>query len=228
MLLQALLLLLRHPPGFTCRSGGYRASLSPKPESLPAAQRGPQTPVSLSLPKQVPWAQLINVSRSFSTASRISISVRPGLSPVKVCHVLILCLPFFQYILSTRAMQSIRSFFPQDILFTRLKTTQNPRSRSFHLRTARMFECTLFILCCSCPSPSVACTEAGTAHWVLCCHQPWSQLEAQPEKSSGKRYQLENVTKMEAEKNTNIFIPTVTSIDESRSECENIYSSKVI
>lgn len=141
-LLQALLLLLRHPPGFTCRSGGYRASLSPKPESLPAAQRGPQTPVSLSLPKQVPWAQLINVSRSFSTASRISISVRLGLSPVKVCHVLILCLPFFHYILSTRAMQSIRSFFPQDILFTRLKTTQNPRSRSFHLRTARMFECT--------------------------------------------------------------------------------------
>lgn len=142
MLLQALLLLLRHPPGFTCRSGGYRASLSPEPESLPTAQRGPQTPVSLSLPKQVPGAQLINISRTFSTASRISISVRLGLSPAKVCHVLILCLPFFYYILSTRAMQSIHSFFPQDTLFTRLKTTRNPRSRSFHLRTARMFECT--------------------------------------------------------------------------------------
>lgn len=34
-------------------------------ESQPAAQRGPQTPVSLSLPEQVLLAQLINVFRTF-------------------------------------------------------------------------------------------------------------------------------------------------------------------
>lgn len=89
----------------------------------------------------------------------MSISVRLGLSPVKVCRVLILCLPFFP---ASLAQEQCKAFTHSlsDIVFTRFKTTQNLRSRSFLLRTARMFECTLFILCCSCPGLSVACNSS--------------------------------------------------------------------
>lgn len=118
-------------------------------------------------------------------------------------------------------MHSIHSFFAQNILFSRVETTQNPRSRSFLLRPARMFECTLFILCCSCAGwqwgwssslGSVLTPALGPAR-----NTAWKKLW---KNLSGGKYDQDG-----GWKNANIFIPTVvTSIDGG----ENIYSSKLI
>lgn len=149
----------------------------------------------------------------------MSISVRLGLSPVKVCRVLILCLPFFPASLAQEQCKAFTHSLP-DILFTRFKTTQNLRSRSFLLRTARMFECTLFILCCSCPGLSVACNSSLGS--VL----PPALVPA--EKKQWKKVSAGKCDQDGGWKNAKIFMPTVISIDEGRWECENVCSSKVI
>lgn len=125
-------------------------------------------------------------------------------------------------------MRNIHSFFPQGILFTRLKTTQNPKSRSFLLRTASMLECTLFILCCSCPGPSMACSEAETAHWVLCWTPALVPAGSTAWKKAAGRSIKWKMWPRWGLKKCKYLHPHSISVDEGRWECENIYSSKVI